>query len=57
MTKKFLAPQKKGSKGNRYKQCKTTDGYYQSLLTMFGPKYDKSVADNFHGPKKLDTKS
>ena len=38
------------SKGKRYKQCKTTSEFYESLLLMFGPKACLFVADNNWGP-------
>ena len=38
------------SKGKRYKQCKTTSEFYESLLLMFGPKACLFVTDNNWGP-------
>ena len=38
----------KSSKGRHHSQCKTTSEFYESLLTIFGPKAVIFAAENLH---------
>lgn len=43
-------PRDEGSRGKRYKNCRTTSEFYEVILLMFGPKACSFVANNLVGP-------